>query len=44
MSQEARGPRALEREPGVDEGSGPAVMVHEERLREHTQRQICQVD
>lgn len=36
VSQEARGPSALERQPGVDEGGGTAVMVHEERLHVYT--------
>lgn len=32
VGEEAGGPGALERQPGVDEGGGAAVMVHEERL------------
>lgn len=37
VSQEARGPSALERQPGVDEGRRTAVMVHKERLHMYTQ-------
>lgn len=40
VSQDARGPSALERQPGVDEGRGSAVMVHKERLQVHT-RTFC---
>lgn len=32
VSQRARGPAALQREPRVDERGGPGVVVHEERL------------
>lgn len=39
VGQEARGPSALERKPGVDEGGGAAVMVHEERLNMYTQHE-----
>lgn len=43
VSQKARrGPRALERQPGVDEGGGAAVMVHEERLHMYTHKQETQ--
>lgn len=33
VGQEARGPSALERQPGVDERGGSTVMVHKERLQ-----------
>lgn len=33
VSEEAGGPAALQRQPGVDEGGGAAVVVHKERLR-----------
>lgn len=42
VGQEARGPSALKREPGVDEGGGPAVVVHEERLNVCTPPETCQ--
>lgn len=32
VSEEAQRPRALERQPGVNERSGTAVMVYKERL------------
>lgn len=32
VHQRARGPAALQREPGVDERGGPRVVVHEEGL------------
>lgn len=35
VGQEARGPSALERQSGVDECGGTAVMVHKERLQAH---------
>lgn len=40
VGQEGSGPRALEGQPGVDEGGGTAVMVHEERLHLHTHNNI----
>lgn len=43
VSQEAWGPRALKREPGVDESGGTAVVVHEERLRVH-RTETCHVE
>lgn len=33
VGEEAGGPAALQRQPGVDEGGGAAVVVHKERLR-----------
>lgn len=33
MDQKAAGSSALKRQTGVYEGGGPAVVVHEERLR-----------
>ena len=38
VGEEAGGPSALERQPGVDEGGGAAVMVHEERLHSYAQK------
>lgn len=32
VGQQAGGPRTLERQPGVYEGGGSAVVIHEERL------------
>ncbi len=36
VSEETWGAGALERQSGVDEGGGTAVMVHEERLHVYT--------
>lgn len=38
VGEDAGGPGALERQPGVDEGGGAAVMVHEERLHSYTRK------
>ena len=43
VGQQPGGARALEGQPGVDEGRGATVVIHEERLRiemeKHTVRQ-----
>lgn len=38
VGEDAGGPGALEGQPGVDEGGGATVMVHEERLHSYTRK------